>query len=242
MRMFTALTFMCVFAASAAFAQASKSAQPPKAGRTPKSAPSPKPLIVCPPQSKAACDSFLELWNAGDEDVRRDHEDFGLVCFRQNEDSFFVMLIRSGYIDFDSVKKDSEGNPYIREWPRARGTLESFKDGVSFADTTIPDSLINFNGTWHSFETVSAKTNVVGWTKRPDDAEFYAKPEDNRGAGVMVTSTSVNLSATYKSISEKDVSYDLTVQRSTGRFIEIHTIDKVPTRALGRCVPLPERN
>src|SRR5262249_47188407 len=158
-----------------------------------------KPLIVCPPQSKVACDSFLELWNAGDEDVRRYADDFGLVCFRQNEDNFLVLLIRSGYIDFDNVKKDSEGNPYSREWPNARGRLQSFKDGVSFADTTIPVSLTHFNGAWISFARVSLKTNMVGWTLRPDDAEFYTKAEDNHGASVVVTAGSVDLSATYKS-------------------------------------------
>ena len=235
------LALVAVLMPSAVFAQAAKPAKPQQAApaaKPEKPTPVAKPLIACPPQSQVACDSFIELWNAGDADVKADWDEFGMVCFRQGEDNFFVVVVANGYLDPDTMQRDAGGTVFVREWKNAYGRLESFKNGVSNADNTIPDSLTTFKGGWIAFGNVPENSLP---SVKPKDATFIAKPDDNSGAYVNISATTAELSADYKNVAEKDVQYGLTIQLSTGRFVETHSLkNAVPTQAVGRCVPMPK--
>jgi hypothetical protein len=197
----------------------------------------PKPAFMCPDvHATKACASFLELRKAKDPAVLLERaEAVGMVCFRQNDDNFFVLFIKRGYIDDSATKRDAAGNVMIREWGNAYGRLTAFKEGVEDADNTVPVNF--FKGLWYSFRTVP---EAQYWNNNPDnDARYIAKAEDNDGVFVHVDST-IDISKTYKNVRDEDVDYHLSIQRSTGRFVESHTFKNQPAASTtGRCIALP---
>jgi hypothetical protein len=202
------------------------------------------PEFTCPANSKRACDSFLELRRAGDAGVFPAADRFGIVCFRPHEDNFFTVTVTHGHLNSDALGKntDMNGNVFQREWTSAFGRLTAFKSGVADADDTVPVS--HFVGTWHTLQEAIPRTDIAKLEVFPNtDAVFVAKSEDdsNTGARVDIDVSSVTISKVFKSTAGADVDYQLSVQLSTGRFVERHSVhDGRTVESLGRCMPFPQ--
>ena len=150
----------------------------------------------CPaPRYQTACDSYQELLKAGDEDLSsaRLKGNIGLVCFRPNVDSFFVIVL--------------DGPPPATV-PTLFGVggITEFVNGIA-GNHTMPISIVS--GAWTkvagNFFFVADRVNVT----IADAQNAFA-----------VSSDQVHAQARYKNASGQDVDYQLVIQRSTGRFTE----------------------
>jgi hypothetical protein len=204
------------------------------------------PEFKCPPNSKRACDSFSELRRAGDAAVFPAADRFGIVCFRPYEDNFFTVTVTHGRLNSNALGKntDMNGNVLRREWVDASGRLTAFKSGVADADDTVPIS--HFVGAWHTLEEAIPRIDSAKLEVFPNaGAVFVARSEDegNAGARVDVDVSSVSISKVFKSTAGADVDYALSIQLSTGRFVERHSVHTGRTvESLGRCMAFPQSN
>jgi hypothetical protein len=200
------------------------------------------PEFTCPANSKRACDSFSELRRAGDAAVFPTADTFGIVCFRPHEDSFFTVTVTHGHLNSDALSKNTDMNGTVsqREWTNALGRLTAFKGGVADADDTVPVS--RFAGTWHSLQAIP-RTDMAKLELFPSaGAVFVAKAENDSNAGTRadIDVSSVTISKPFKSTAGADVDYQLSIQLSTGRFAERHSIHAGRSvESFGRCMPIP---
>jgi len=131
---------LCLALVTACVAATGGSPLPSQRAGTPTANKSAEPTFVCPDKnSEKACQSFLELWRAGDPGVHPRNGssgDIAYVCFRHPEDQFFVFSMRGPILSkqqLDAAAKthfvdDTEGS-------FAFGFISGFKNGVG--DTSI---------------------------------------------------------------------------------------------------------
>jgi hypothetical protein len=199
------------------------------------------PEFTCPANSKRACESFSELRRARDAAVFPDADRFSVVCFRPHEDSFFTVTVTHGQLNSGALTKntDMNGTVFLREWTNALGRLTAFKGGVADADDTVPVS--RFVGTWQTRHAIR-RTDTAALELFPNtDAAFVARAEDDTNAGtrVDIDASSVSISRLFKSTAGADVDYQLSIQLSTGRFVERHVHSGRSVESFGRCMPIP---
>jgi hypothetical protein len=180
----------------------------------------------CPDtKAKQACDSFAELLKAKDSDIPAS----GYACFRPEDDEFFVVEFTQPSfvwtIDPDTKKRTiPQGSKSI-----ATGSMTSFRNGVT--DSSVLPTFF-FLGSWRPL-----------W----DNESVFASEQVNfqdaqAGELSTITITGSQLSVNdypYTNRSDKKVEYNLTLQRSTGRFSENYKYvgDSVPfLEHSGRCV------
>jgi hypothetical protein len=104
----------------------------------------------CPDKaSEKACQSFLELWRAGNKGVRVSTPDAGIayVCFRQPDDEFFVFHLDAPSFPMHFVQAKgfvTDDGAVSREF----GFVNGFKNGVQDVSIT---PIQFFWGDWHYF-------------------------------------------------------------------------------------------
>jgi hypothetical protein len=199
---------------------------------TPPATKSAGPTFVCPDKpSEKACQSFLELWRAGDQGVRVSASDGGLayVCFRQPDDEFFVFRMSGPWFQkhFDAATKKLVPNDSAVS--KGRGFIFGFKDGVEDGSIT---PISDFEGDWEYMY----------------DAMFTAKYVNrnelapNASSGVWINPEQVSATWRFKNRVDKNVDYQLVIRRSTGRYTEsyLEESSNVPFERNGRCSKIPQ--
>ena len=222
---FLSLALVCCSLASGVAAWQSRKPETPNAKKSNKPT---HPAFTCPdPLAAESCKSFKELYEAGDEGVTL-YALQGYACFRQNEDQFFVLTLnrpsfRMHYDrDSKSIVPDDDGTA------SGIGFISGYSKGVR--DTSIMP-IYKFTGDWTPFGPRLTATKING--------EDIPDPTHN---GLWVDAEQINAVWRFKNRFDKDVGYQLSIQRSTGRFTETYTENpsKVPfVEEHGRCSHLP---
>ncbi len=201
-----------------------------------KAAPKTQPIsFFCPdPDAGQACKSYQELVKAKDAGLYED----AYYCFRKKQDQFFFVWFSKPYFrkHWDSENK--------RMWPdkdatsAGRGSAGTFTNGVE--DYSAMPRLF-FNGTWLPWAlSGQADTGLFSST-----SVNHAEHKD--GDPVVVTIDDTQFSITglkYQNTVGKAIRYNLTIQRSTGRFTESFSealqgdeTKQVPfAESTGRCI------
>lgn len=178
------------------------------------------------PVSSAGCASYQELVKAGDEAVITDVR---YVCFRQFSDEFFVvkahepMLYPWSWYKWNPKQAEYELKPDQQSpgWVQ----LQTFQNGVA-SDSTMPNMFVY--GKWMTlFRALyyAATLRSVAGKEVP--------------GSLTIDSSQLAISKTYPAQTGKRVTYSLTVQRSTKRFVEQFSVQNSPKEAFsyeGRCV------
>ena len=150
--------------------------------------------FTCPdPEAQKACKSYEELVKAKDTSLPNG----GYACFRKEKDEFFVVLFTNPI--FLPPKATDHGAGYAH----------TYEDGVQNPEV-VP--AITFSGTWHQ----------VGGSASFDSKKVvpYVLAVGARQGSVSIDEGQFNLDLKYRNRLGKTVNYNLTIQRSTGRFSE----------------------
>jgi hypothetical protein len=185
---------------------AGQTTAPPK-----KTAPKVRPAVpsfVCPDaDAQQACKSYEELLKANDSGIL--NQDY--VCFQKNQDKFFVVRFSKPHFskkwdpDLKQMIVDSEAKS------TGIGDVKSYKEGVQ--NLTMMPSLI-FSGTWVPYP------DPESGTFRADSVNFKKKQDDDPVVVFIDESQFAIDGYKYQNTSGKTIIYNLTIQRSTGRFTE----------------------
>jgi hypothetical protein len=224
--------FLCpvsVFGLLAAGVAAGQSTKP-MAPNAQKSSKPGHPAFTCPdPLAAEACKSFEELYKAGDKGLTlASRWETGYVCFRQNEDQFFVLTLNKPLFPLHWDKETKSPIPDDDATAYGFGSVNAYSNGVN--DFSIMP-IFEFAGRWTPAGPTLSATRING-EDNPD-------PTHN---GISVDPEQINATWRFKNRFDKDVDYHLVIQRSTGRFTETYT--EPPSHVAfaeqhGRCSPLP---
>ena len=199
------------------------------------------PQTPCGLQS---CRSFHELLNRKDADILekigKDNEAF--VCFREDEDSFFIaeysQLKWSSWIpDSDNWPKDSTSGPYYAYGSAAVTNYRSGQDDDWYGAGPLSK--------WKAFGHTGKFTVKDGAPFLADapGAMFVANctfPEGEQ-CSLFIDQTSFKLYRNFKNKKEGTTDYALEIRLSTGRYSETYSWDKSKdadegeTKHSGRC-------
>jgi hypothetical protein len=192
--------------------------------------PAPKPQIssssfACPDaEAQKACKSYDELLKAKDTSLPTE----GYICFRENDDEFFVISVSKPYFrkrwdrDLKQMVVDDETTS------PGRGSARTYKDGVEVSGM-MPS--LSFKGKWYPYPESGMFSS--------DEINFKKQDDSNRNVGVSIDENQVNVGYEYQNTSDKPFTYNLTIQRSTGRFSESfqEQSEHVPLlEGTGRCI------
>ena len=192
------------------------------------------PGFTCPdPLSAKACNSFLELRQAGDEGVKASVSSDGIAyaCFRQPEDEFFVLVLEGPVFakaHFDPNQKKVVPDDDATDF--RVGFLSAFVNGIE-EPASIP--IHRFSGEWNNqfFGLTFAAQSING-----------EKVSDTDSFGVSIVPSQVDAAFRYKNRLDTNIDYRLVIQRSTGRFSEKYKEEssKLPfSEKFGRCSRMP---
>jgi hypothetical protein len=167
----------------------------------------------CPdPLATVSCKSFVELYKAGDEAVQPTVNYTSYACFRQNIDEFFIVQFQNPmffktHLDKFTGKQVPDDDATVP----GSGHIHAFVNGIQ-DNSTAP--IYMFAGSWtYIFEPEFAATSI-NFQKDMPDTEHY---------GVLVDSSKFSAAFRYKNKMDKNIDYDVVIQRSTGRFSETYT-------------------
>jgi hypothetical protein len=171
--------------------------------------------FLCPvPEAKKACDSYQELKRANDRtfiDIFSPTK-IVFVCFRPNVDEFIIAYYKppqwGSQQHFDKQRKKMMINEDASE-PGIASTV-TFKNGIQDG-TVIPSAL--FRGIWKYHGSLGLRFNGQDFNDKYEDA--ISQP--------LLTIDDWQLAINdykYQNASNKTVHYNLTIQKSTGRFTE----------------------
>ena len=136
----------------------------------------------------------------------------GYVCFRPNIDEFFTVAF-----SYPNLRPDHAGI----------GWLKTYRNGVG-DPTRMP--YLMFTGYWTTFGKILTSDEING----------QREPDDHRGTVSVNDSVVTVWDYRYKNAGGDEVSYSLTIQRSTRRFAESYTMVKPQMPPLlegtGRCI------
>jgi hypothetical protein len=192
--------------------------------------------FVCPdPKAKKACDSYHELKKAQDANLRdffsRSNSRI-FVCFRQNVDEFFLVGFEQPTYMLERHYDKDLGKRVINDNASDYGYVNTttFNNGVE--DGKIVPSF-DFEGTWtYRGELLGSYFKGAIFNKRPINTsqdpvvtidEYQFKIDDYQ----------------YSNSDNKTIHYNLTIQKSTGRFTETFLMEpeKFPSiNRTGRCL------
>jgi len=152
----------------------------------------------------------------------------GYVCFRKNEDEFFVVWFSKPHFrrkwdsDLKQMVIDDEATA------PGLGDASSYRDGV--ADSRVMPRM-SFSGTWMPLgESGMFSSEKINGKK---------KDEKDQTTGIFIDENQFSLTYKYQNSTDKTVEYNLTIQRSTGRFTESFREESqhVPfSEGAGRCI------
>lgn len=183
------------------------------------------PSFVCPDsESQKACKSYDELVKAKDDGL----PSHGYVCFRKNQDDVFVIsfskpVFRTHW-NADSKKYSFDDQQKLYGF----GSAQTYRDGVQ-DDSVMPS--LSFDGTW----TILAGSPMFV----SDQINFKSKDEKDKDVGVSIYDSQLIIVYKYQNKADKNMTYNLTIQRSTGRFSEHFQEEgeKLPfIEGTGRCI------
>jgi hypothetical protein len=183
------------------------------------------PSFVCPDaESQKACKSYDELVKAKDDGM----PSHGYVCFRKNQDDLFVISFSKPVF---GTRWDADSKKYVID-PQQKlygfGSAQTYRDGVQ--DDSVMPSLA-FSGTW---ATLAGSPFFVS-----DQINFKPKDEKDKDVGVSIYDSQLIIVHKYQNKADKSMTYNLTIQRSTGRFSEYfqEESEKLPfIEGAGRCI------
>jgi hypothetical protein len=167
--------------------------------------------FTCPdPDAEQACKSYQELVKANDAALYED----AYYCFRKKQDQFFFVWFSKPYFrkHWDSENKCMA--PDDAATSVGRGSAGTFTNGVE--DYSAMPRLV-FKGTWSPWPL----------SAQPDAGLFSSTSiriaghwnDDSGVISVDVTQFSIDR-LKYQNTLGETIQYDLTIQRSTGRFTE----------------------
>lgn len=201
----------------------------PKPNSVSKPRPAAKAHPACPDaEYNRACASYAELVAAKDSAIvdLTDSGSVSFVCFRPNEDSFFIFLLGGPLAWSKTVVDDTTGTrkPTLDATASSLGGVTEFVEGIS-DNRTMPLSL--FWGDWiHPFNPLFKATQINRRKVGVDES-------------VTVDEGQISADVTYSNRENKPIKYRLRVQRSTRRFSEEYTTEGASNPFLvqrGRCV------
>lgn len=174
--------------------------------------------FACPDsKAKQACSSFWE----NKEDTKLLKAANTLVCFREERDEYFLIAPKWDLWTWDDEKKVLMSS--------ALPQLETIDHGVS--NSTLMPNLLALKG-----------FGIGSWRTLPDFSSLvFNIDEFDKGDGVKdfsfyITDSSLDLSIPYQNRDNQNVTYDLNIALSTGRFRESwHGPTGLPQDDYGRC-------
>lgn len=165
----------------------------------------------CPDaEAKQACKSYEELLKAKDSGLQDD----GYVCFRKNQDEFFVVSFGKPHF-LTRWDKDQKKMVVDTEYtPSGYGSAHAYKNGIADS-STMPH--LNFAGKWHP-PIFDGETG----TFVSENINFKKQDEEDKDVGISIDDEQVSVLYKYENKLDDTVRYELTIQRSTGRFSETY--------------------
>lgn len=194
------------------------------------SAPAPVPVpFVCPDvEAKQSCNSYEELVRAKDGGLQDDNDD-RYICFRKHTDEFFVLAVSPAQFEKTWNEKYRKMMVDPSATVDGAGYADSYKDGVE-NEHILP--AFYFSGLWRpSFG------DAVFFTAT--EFNFEKINEKESPSTVSINSGQVSVTYKYQNPMKQDIVYTLTIQRSTGRFVEAYqkASEQIPfSQDTGRCV------
>jgi hypothetical protein len=184
--------------------------------------------FVCPDsEAKLSCKSYEELVKAKDQSLPS-VSDERYVCFRKSADEFFVIAFSAPRFE----KIWNEKYKTVMTDPSATldgtGYADSFKNGVE-SPQLLPSFF--FTGTWRPYNDGIFSASALDF----EAIDFKRDPH----SALDINRSQFSVSYKYKNTTKQDVIYKLTIQRSTGRFIEsFHNAigQETLSQNTGRCV------
>lgn len=184
--------------------------------------------FTCPePEAKQSCNSYVEMAKAKDSALPS-KTDNRYVCFRRNVDQFFVVAFATPFFlpTWNEKYKKTMVDPSATN--EGSGFASTFKDGVE--DSRSMPSLF-FSGTWRPYDEGMFSATDLNFEK--------IKTTDEPLSSVYINYSQLSLTYNYQSSTNTDVIYSLTIQRSTGRFVESFQKKSEQTpffEGTGRCI------
>jgi hypothetical protein len=183
--------------------------------------------FVCP-VSSTACASYQELVTAGDEAVIADVR---YVCFRELSDQFFVVKLHDPLLYpwfwYKWNPKLAEYELKFDQQTAGLVQIQTFQNGVA-SDSTMPNMFVY--GKWMAtLGSLYYAANLRSVTAKEVPGSL------------TIDSSQIATSRTYEAQGGKRVTYSLTVQRSTKRFVEQFSVQNSPKEGFeyeGRCVEI----
>ena len=207
-----------------------KVSTPKKAATNNKALPRERPgaAFTCPePEAKQSCNSYVELARAKDSGLPTKADD-RYVCFRRNVDEFFVVGFGAPFFERSWNEKYKKMMIDPDATQEGSGFASTFKDGVD--DSRVVPSLF-FTGTWRPYDDGMFSATDINFEK--------IKTIDDPPSSVYINQNQLSITYNYKNSTDADVIYILTIQRSTGRFVESFQkkSDKIVfLQGTGRCI------
>jgi hypothetical protein len=167
--------------------------------------------FVCPdPRAKLACSSYSELRKAHDPSLEGFAKEPTYICFREELDQFFLITFnRPVYAKTHWNQGLKQSVPDDDATGAGFGYATAFDNGVG-SNGTMPD--LFFTGVWRpllggsAFTATAISNNAI---------------EDGKPSPITIDESQVTVSNyKYANTSDKTILYNLTIQRSTGRFTE----------------------
>lgn len=179
----------------------------------------------CPDTSAtAACASFQELLSTSDVDLLDDfaQKDHVYVCFRPREDIFMEIY----FLDASNgvwSRKDNDPREIRVEHFGGAG-IAYYKEGIGSGDMSFHDM-----GTWTS---IAYKDDLAANQNDPSLTTF-------QGDRILIQGSHFEANEKYKNEAGTETNHSLTLQLSTGRFVESYKSSNLDKTNSGRCLALP---
>lgn len=187
----------------------------------------PRPVFTCPdPEAKQGCKSYEELARAKDSGLPGKFDE-RYVCFRKNADEFFVVAYSTPLFQPTWNEKYKKAIVDPSATSEGSGFASTYVNGVDDSHT-MPAFF--FEGTWRPYEDGLFSASKFNFED--------IKTTDDPHSSMYINRGQLSITYRYQNALDAGVVYSLTIQRSTGRFVESFQklSEKVPfLQSTGRC-------